>query len=409
VELCRIRHYKTDKSIKHIQLINKTLTQKQFKMNNFTSYQRLLIGILVLLILGGTGCNQSKNRAKKSKEKSGKAHVEPLELTLQQATRLAQLPMSCLQKEYPNKPGQVLGDPEDLGEPRDLHPAFFGCFDWHSSVHGHWSLVKLLKKFPEIDQAEQIKQMLTENITKNHIQAEVRYFKKKHSDAFERTYGWAWLLKLAEELNTWDSPLADKLAKNLAPLTNLIVQRYQNYLPKLNYPIRVGEHSNTAFGLSFAWDYAHTTGHKELKNSIESRAKAFYLHDKNCPFGWEPSGHDFLSPCLEEIDLMRRVLTAEKFHSWMAQFAPQLSSESFNMAVGKVSDRKDGKLVHLDGLNFSRAWVFYGLAKQYPRYNHLIQLANIHMNHSLPNLVEDSYEGGHWLGSFALYALTNNQ
>jgi hypothetical protein len=311
-----------------------------------------------------------------------------------------------MQHEYPNKPGQTLGSEEDLGEPHELHPAFYGCFDWHSAVHGHWSLVRLLKTYPDLEKADTIKEKLQENITKKHIQEEVEYFKREHSDAFERTYGWAWLLKLAEELHTWDNSLARKLENNLKPLTDLIVKRFIEYLPKLNYPIRVGEHSNTAFGMAFAWDYAKTVNHKKLKNLIESRAKDFYLNDKDCPFEWEPSGHDFLSPCLDEIYLMRRVLKQKEFEKWMKQFAPQLKSSSFTMEVGKVSDRTDGKLVHLDGLNFSRAWVFYGLAEQYPKYQHLTETANKHVKYSLPNLVGDSYEGGHWLGSFAIYALT---
>lgn len=240
--------------------------------------------------------------------------------------------------------------------------------------------------------------------TKN-IKTEVAFFRDEHNQSFERTYGWAWLLKLAEELHNWDDPLARELEKNLQPLTNLIVQRYLEFLPKLMYPIRVGEHTNTAFGLTFAWDYAHTLGHEELQTAIESRARDFYLNDRNCPLSWEPSGYDFLSPCLEEIDLMRRVLNKQEFEKWISGFLPRLKDEDFDLQPGIVSDRTDGKLVHLDGLNFSRAWVMYGLAKQYPEYRHLIPLANEHVKHSLPNLVGDSYEGGHWLGSFAIYAL----
>ena len=249
--------------------------------------------------------------------------------------------------------------------------------------------------------------MLQENMTEENILAEVIYFQGEHSKTYERTYGWAWLLKLAEELHTWDDPLACTLEKNLQPLTDLIVQRYLEFLPRLMYPIRVGEHTNTAFGFSFAWDYANTLHHITLKSAIESRAIDFYRDDAGCPLNWEPSGYDFLSPCFEEIDLMRRVLDKAQFSEWMGKFAPQLASGNFQIAVGEVSDRTDGKLVHLDGLNFSRAWVMYGLANQYPQYSHLINRANDHVNYSLPNLVGDSYEGGHWLGSFAIYALSN--
>ena len=329
-----------------------------------------------------------------------------LELTLEQANRLAELPLNCIDTEYPNKLNQVIGSAEDLGEPRELHPAFYGCFDWHSAVHAHWSLVSLLKQFPELEKAEQIRTQLEESLTKENILAEVEYFKGEHSDSFERTYGWAWILKLAEALHTWEDPLARELEKNLQPLTNLIVSKFMEFLPKLNYPIRVGEHTNTAFALAFAYDFAAATENQELTALIKQRAKDFYLNDDNCPLAWEPSGFDFLSPCFSEIDIMRRTMPASAFNLWMEDFMPQLKNEDFTLQPGQVSDRTDGKLVHLDGLNFSRAWVMYGLANQYPeKYSHLKEVAREHINYSLPNLVGDTYEGGHWLGSFAIYAL----
>lgn len=357
----------------------------------------LFLFLLILLV----SCSTETN-------KESPQNVEQISFTLAEANKLAELPLACIQTEYPNKLGQVLGDSSDLGEPKALHPAFYGCFDWHSAVHGHWSLVKLLKEFPDLEKAALIQEKLKENLSKENIEAEVAYFQGKHNQSYERTYGWAWLLKLAEELHTWENPLAQELEQNLQPLTNLIVQRYLEFLPKLKYPIRVGEHTNTAFGLSFAWDYAVTLKNEELKNLIASRSKEFYLKDADCPLNWEPSGYDFLSPCLEELDLMRKVLPQEEFEGWLGKFMPELKNTDFSIAVGKVFDRKDGKLVHLDGLNFSRAWVLYGLANQYPEYAHLKNVANKHINYSLPNLVGDSYEGGHWLGSFALYALTQN-
>ena len=231
------------------------------------------------------------------------------------------------------------------------------------------------------------------------------YFQGTHNKSYERTYGWAWLLKLAEELYTWNDPLAKELSRNLQPLTDLIIERYIDFLPNLKYPIRVGEHTNTAFGLSFAWDFADTVTHEKLKAAVETSAKAFYLNDTDCPLDWEPSGYDFLSPCFEEIDLLRKILNKEAFDIWIETFYPGIKDRSFNLEPGIVSDRTDGKLVHLDGLNFSRAWVLYGLADQYPEYEHLINIANEHVKYSLPNLVDDSYEGSHWLGSFAIYAL----
>lgn len=331
---------------------------------------------------------------------------EPVKMTLERANTLAELPLGCINVEYPNKLNQTLGSPEDIAEPKELHPAFYGCFDWHSSVHGHWALVNLLKNFPGLEKEAAIRSKLQESLSREHILKEVEYFRKEEEDSFERTYGWAWLLKLAAELHTWEDPLARELEKNLQPLTDLISARFMEFLPKLRYPIRVGEHTNTAFALSLAHDYAKVTGSEELLNLIEKRAMDFYLNDDNCPLSWEPSGFDFLSPCLSEVDIMRKVLPENAFKLWMQDFLPQLKKPEFTMEVAEVSDRSDGKLVHLDGLNFSRAWVLHGLANQYPKdYGHLRALAEEHIAYSFPNLVGDTYEGGHWLGTFALYAL----
>ena len=244
-------------------------------------------------------------------------------------------------------------------------------------------------------------------MSKENILTEVAYFQPKHNASYERTYGWAWFLKLVEEIHTWDDPLARELEQNLQPLTDLIVKKYIEFLPKLNYPIRVGEHTNTAFGLTFAWDYAVTVGDMTLKNSIEKSAKDFYLKDADCPITWEPSGFDFLSPCLQEAAIMKRVLPKSEFKNWLASFLPQLKNKNFTLSVGEVSDRSDGKLVHLDGVNFSRAWALNKIIVDLPEYNHLKKIAFKHINYSLPNVVGDSYEGGHWLGSFAVYSLNS--
>lgn len=329
-------------------------------------------------------------------------------LTLEEANKLAKLPLDCINVEYPNKLNQTLAGAEELGEPRELHPAFYGCFDWHSSVHAHWSLVSLLKQFPDLKRAGEIREKLKTSLSKENIAAEVRYFSREQEDTYERTYGWAWVLKLAEELHNWDDPLAEELRNNLQPLTDLMVAKFKDFLPKLNYPIRVGEHTNTAFALALAYDYAVTTKNEELRMLIDKRARDYYLNDDNCPISWEPGGFDFLSPCLSEIDIMRRVLSKNAFRLWMDDFMPQLKdpNSGFTLEVAEVSDRTDGKLVHLDGLNFSRAWVLYGLANQYPEtFGHLRTMADEHVAYSFPNLVGDTYEGGHWLGTFALYAI----
>lgn len=362
--------------------------------------------LLIIPIALLFSCNSSEE--KKEIQTTTTSKIEQVAapiLHLEEANRLAVLPIHCIQTEYPNKLGQTIGGSEDLKEPRVLHPAFYGCFDWHSAVHGHWSLVSLLKQFPELDKKEEIEEMLLQNISRENIQDEVSYFYGKHNTSYERTYGWAWLLKLAEELHTWDAPLARELEANLQPLTDLIVTKYLDFLPKLNYPLRVGEHPNTAFGLSFAYDYAKTVGNEELESLITQRSKDFYLKDVDCPMSWEPSGFDFLSPCLEEAALMKRILPKEEYKSWLAGFLPQLKDKNFTLETGKVSDRTDGKLVHLDGVNFSRAWSLYEISKDLPEYAHLKNIANAHINYSLPSIVGDSYEGGHWLGSFAIYAL----
>ena len=327
-------------------------------------------------------------------------------LTEEMAERLLELPLACIQQEYPNKLNQTLGGEEDLGEPAELHPAFYGCFDWHSAVHGHWSVVALLKQFPELERGEEAREMLRQNLSAANIAAEVKYLNGKHSKSFERTYGWAWVLQLQLELLGWEEELGAELSANLQPLVDLISERYQEFLPKLKYAIRTGEHPNTAFGMMMAYDYAKGANDGALLAAVEEASRRFYLKDVNCPMTWEPSGFDFLSPCLEEAEIMSRVLPADEFHEWLAAFLPDLVKPGYDLEVGLVSDRTDGKLVHLDGLNFSRAWVLYHLADAFPeRYGHLNGVANKHVTYSLPNLVGDSYEGGHWLGSFAIYAL----
>ena len=331
------------------------------------------------------------------------------QLNLTEANSLANLPLHCVETPYPYKTGYVLGSEKDVQEPSVVHPIFYGCFDWHSAAHGYWSLVSLLRQFPDLNKAAEIRAVLLRNLTEEKVTTELEFFSKDINTSFERTYGWAWLLKLSQELHEWDDPMATELAANLQPLAELITNRYIEFLPKLLYPIRVGEHSNIAFGLSFAHDYALSQKNAELQNLIVKRAKDYFMQDKHCPIEWEPSGFDFLSPCLEEVGLMQRILPSDQFLPWLNLFMPQLAEADFELAVAKVGDRKDGKLVHLDGLNFSRAWNLYALAKQYPQYGNLKKLADKHVAYSYPNLVGDNYEGGHWLGSFAIHALNTSK
>lgn len=369
-------------------------------------YAFILFSIIV-------SCNSSEEKKEpeteiKSTSSTQMKQYDSPSFTVEEANQLIELPLHCVENEYPNKLGQTIGSDEDLQSPEALHPIFYGCFDWHSSVHGYWSMVTLVKQFPNLEKADEVKEILQKNITAENVSKELEYFQKDINKSYERTYGWAWLLKLSEALHTWDNPMGKQLAENLQPLTDEIVSKYEEFLPKLVYPIRVGEHPNTAFGLTFAWDYAKTVNNAGLQNIIKQRAKDFYLQDENCPITWEPSGYDFLSPCFEEIDIMRRVLSEEEFKTWLDSFLPALENKNYQLEPGKVGDRSDGKLVHLDGLNFSRAWVLYGLANQYPEYEYLKNLANQHVAYSYPNLVGDTYEGGHWLASFAIYALQQN-
>ncbi len=310
----------------------------------------------------------------------------------------------CINQEYPNKLGQVLGDSSYLAQPSELHPAFYGCFDWHSAVHGHWTLVTLLSRFPDFEQHDAILAKLKANITKENIATEVAYFQDKHNKNYERTYGWAWLLKLDEALADWKHPEAAALRENLQPLTDLLANKYIEFLDKLNYPIRVGEHTNTAFGLAFAYEYAEKHD-STLARKIEEKARIYYSEDVNCPLTWEPSGFDFLSPCLEEASLMQKVLPQAEFKTWLKAFLPGFQENpAAYLEVAVVSDRSDGKLAHLDGLNFSRAWCLYEMGYAL-KNDKMLALAKEHFDFSYTKMDSGEYAGAHWLASFAAYAI----
>ena len=333
-----------------------------------------------------------------------------LSLTAAGASHFARLALDCVQREYPNKLNQVLDTEKELKTPAVLHPAFYGCFDWHSAVHGHWMLVSLLKKFPDLPEETEIRRKISDNITAENIAVEVDYFAAENKN-WERPYGWAWLLKLSEELYTWDDPQGKEWAKNLQPLTDIIRSRYLDFLPVLKYPVRSGQHSNTAFGLSFAWDYAHTTGQGEFQKLIEDRAKNYFIFDHNCPADWEPSGEDFLSSCLEEANLMRRVLNKRQYNYWFKYFLPKDKILSVARPA-VVSDRSDPKIVHLDGLNLSRAWCMYGILPAVSKRKYrkiLLKAAEEHLRSTLPHIASQNYEGSHWLASFVVYALATEE
>ena len=334
------------------------------------------------------------------------SQFEKIELSQANAEKLVQVPMDCIHQEYPNKLGQVLTDSTHIDSPSSLHPIFYGCFDWHSSVHGHWLMAKTLNTFPDSEKSKEIIALFDQQFTLRNGQMELLYFQPKLNKSFERTYGWAWLLKLQIELIDADKKFHKQWSKNLKSLVAQIVKSYKEFLPKMSYPIRVGEHSNTAFGLSFAYDYAVKVKDEEFKTLILNRAKDFYLKDADCPLSWEPGGSDFISPCLQEAELMSKVLEEKEFNKWIENFLPQLFEKEFSLEPGKVLDRTDGKLVHLDGLNFSRAWCFYRLAKVIPKYKErFVQLGDEHIRASWQQVVGSDYMGSHWLASFLMYSI----
>jgi hypothetical protein len=344
-------------------------------------------------------------------------------LSLQNAARFAALALNGINREYPSKLDHVINDQADVLTPRQLHPAFYGCFDWHSSVHGHWMLVRLLRVLPQLPQAPEIRAALNTNLSAHNILAEKAYLDQPNRRAFERTYGWAWLLKLAEELSIWAEeavrdtrdrePEARQWSKNLQPLAGAFVERYLDFLPRQVYPVRTGTHPNTAFGLAFALDYARATSHLELERLVVERSLTYFSADTDYPASWEPGGSDFLSPALVEADLMRRVLPPGEFQEWLGRFLPQLSrGEPANLLQpALVTDRADPQIVHLDGLNLSRAWCMQSIAaalpQEDPRYIVLAEAADKHTQASLPHVASGDYMGEHWLASFAVYLLSS--
>jgi hypothetical protein len=332
-------------------------------------------------------------------------------LTIETASQLAKLPLACLRREFPNKLDHLLNDASDAQRPRALHPAFYGCLDWHSAVHGHWMLVKLLAQFPTLPDADAIRATLDETLTAKTIAVEIAYLDAPNRQSFERTYGWAWLLALAGELRASTDAHAARWRDAVAPLADAIAKRLVAFLPKQTYPIRTGVHPNTAFALGLALDYARAVGDRTLETAIVERATAYFERDVDYPAAWEPGGEDFLSPALVEADLMRRVLPAAKFAPWLRRFLPKLGKGEPRALVTPaiVSDRSDPKLAHLDGLNLSRAWCMRAIASALPARDPmrgvLAAAARAHAADGLAHVVTSEYAGEHWLATYAIYLL----
>ena len=328
------------------------------------------------------------------------------------AERFAKLALDCVHKEYPNKISHTLQSDADVAPPRTLTPAFYGCNDWHSSVHGHWLLARLARTFPEAPFAAPAREALRKSLTAENIKAEATYMRAEGRASFERPYGLAWLLQLIAELREWDDAEAREMLTNLQPLEQATLERLNKWLPKLSHPIRIGEHAQTAFALGLMLDYARSSKNADFEKLLVEKARKFYLNDKNAPLSYEPGGEDFVSPVLGEADVMRRVLAPDEFAKWLKEFLPQLPSKAgVEWLTAAVSpDPSDPKLAHLDGLNLSRAWmldgIISGLPADDPRRAALSAAAEAHRRAGLAAVTGEHYEGGHWLGSFAVYLVT---
>jgi hypothetical protein len=336
----------------------------------------------------------------------------PDDIDARSLQRFANLALSCVHKEYPNKIAHVLNGDADVRPPRELTPAFYGCYDWHSSVHGHWLLARLARLYPDAPFAAPARAALAKSLTPEHITGEVEYLAKPGRVSFERPYGLAWLLQLAAELREWNDPDARRWATALEPLESEALVRLREWLPKLTAPIRIGEHSQTAFAFGLILDWARRVRDQQMTQLLVTRSRDFYAKDRNCPLAYEPSGEDFLSPCIAEADLMRRVLPAREFGVWLTAFMPQIPTGGSGnwLAPGVVTDPSDPKLAHLDGLNLSRAWMLEGIGQALPesdpRRSSLEAAAKVHRGAGLKNVTGAHYEGGHWLGTFAVYLVT---
>jgi Protein of unknown function (DUF2891) len=333
----------------------------------------------------------------------------PAPLDAAATARFAALTLRCLHTEYPNHLSHTLSSDADARPPRELTPAFYGCYDWHSAVHGHWLLARLVHLFPDAPYASEARAALDQSLTPQNIAGELAYLRHEDRASFERPYGLAWLLALCAELRGWNDPQAQRWLTALQPLETEAATRLTVWAGKLHYPVRVGEHDQTAFAFSLVWDWAEAAGDAPMRSVLAYSARRFYLNDRNCPINYEPSGEDFLSPCLGEADFMRRVLGPEDFARWLSGFLPDIPKRARKpwLSPAVVIDRADPKLAHTDGLNLSRAWMLEGVAWGLPpsdrRIAALRAAAQLHREAALPNITGEHYVGGHWLGTFAVY------
>lgn len=364
----------------------------------------IILGGLALMVWYGEAIGQIEGDLPKLGQK----------LSLAQADAFANLALKNIEQEFPHKTGIVWSTSDLVVPPRQLHPAFYGSFDWHSCVHGHWMLVRLLRLHPDLSEAKQIRQQMERHLTRENLVEEARHFQTKDNKPFERMYGWAWFLQLVVELDQWGDADGKRWRENLQPLEDVLVANALDYLPKLSHPIRTGEHHDTGFALALILDYARHVNSLELEALIIERARDYYADDIDYPTRYEPSGHDFFSSGWNEADLMRRVQASGDYQEWLLRFLPALAKPDGDMGnlltPVEVSDVTDGKLVHLAGLNLSRAWCLNGIANSLPEGSpmreRLRESSNQHGAVGLSYVFSGHYEGDHWLATFAVYWLT---
>lgn len=377
---------------------------------NVTAYS-LVVGCFLFTFIH-SACSMAQTTKHTDLQKKIKLPVIGQPLSDAQAVAILQLGLHGLDRQYPNKPSNVIHDAKGVLSPKEMHPAFYGCFDWHSSVHGHWVMVRLLKTQTDLSNAKEIRARLDAHLTKENIQKELDYFKLPLNKSFERMYGWAWYLRLVAELHNFQDEQGQKWREACRPLEVHLVQSTLDYMKKLRFPIRTGVHPNTAFALAQIRDYAEIVGNQKLIDVIDAKGKEFFLDDKNYPVMYEPSGEDFFSAGLNEADLMRRVLSHDHFVKWLDEFLPELiNGKAGNLLKPvKVTDITDGKLVHLAGLNLNRAWTLRGIASSLkdgdPRKAVLLKSGKEHSAAGIYYVFSGDYAGEHWLGTFAIYVLT---
>jgi len=373
----------------------------------------------VLLAASLIACQPQTNNTQKPLD-AITAFEYPDQISPELANRFSALALSCAHQEFPNKISRTTQSAEAIGRPKDIFPVFYGCFDWHSAVHGHWLLVRLLHKGPQkAAWRDKAIETLNTSFTSKNIAGEIANFSRPARGSWERPYGLAWFLQLTAELRELsasgspDAAQATQWLEDLKPLETDIADSLKAWLPKLAYPIRLGTHNQSAFAFGLMLDWARIAGDSDMERLIIERSLAFHKTDINCPLEYEPSGEDFLSPCLMEADLMRRIMNAEAFSNWLTAFMPAIPVDGSGdwLSPGIVTDASDGKLVHLDGVNSSRAWNLYNIARALPegdpREASLVAAAKVHADTGVAAVSAEHYSGSHWLASFATYLMTD--